>query len=121
MDKGSRIGQQLRAIRKAQGLTQQDLADRSGLARPTVNQIERDALAVGSKRLARLAAALGVSVLELAPEAEPDSPGLTLLDRQEELAADVVRLTKLAQTLARRVAALERRVPGGAQRKKAAS
>ena len=115
------IGERLRETRLARGLTQEQVAERARLARTTVNRIERNKEAAGPKRLARLAAALDVSVLELAPEAEADPLGLTLLGRQEALEAECLRLTKLVQALARRVGALERQSPGGDALGKAAS
>ena len=104
------IGARLGAVRRARGLTQEELAIKAGIARTDVNRIENDNLSVGPARLGRLADALEVSRLELQPEAEPDALGLTLRDRQEALEGDVRELVRLTQRLTRRVAALERRV-----------
>jgi transcriptional regulator with XRE-family HTH domain len=105
------VGDTLKKLRLDRGLTQADVADRAGLARTTVNRIERDAIAVGPKRLAALAVALDVSVLELAPAAAPDEPGLSLLSRLEALEdqAEKDRLSRERGTRAvlRRLADLE--------------
>lgn len=114
------LAARVRTIRTIRHLTQADLAERAGMARTDVNKLERGKLRLGRDRLARVAAALEVSVLELQPEAEPDELGLTLLGRQEELAGEVVRLTKLVQALARRVGVLERQAPAGAAPEEAA-
>ena len=105
------IGARLGAVRRARGLTQEELAIKAGIARTDVNRIENDNLSVGPVRLDRLAGALEVSRLELQPEAEPDALGLTLLDRQKALEGDVRELLALTTRLGRRVAALERRAP----------
>lgn len=111
---GTRIGERLRATRLARGLTQEQLADKAELQRPTVNQIERDKLGVGPKRLAQLASALEVSVLELAPEAPPDPPGLTILDRLQALEEQAAKDRRTRQTAmrgaTRRLADLEARL-----------
>ena len=48
-------------LRQAQGLSQQDLADRIGASRVTVNRIENGRLIPGADLLYALADALGVS------------------------------------------------------------
>ena len=49
----------LAAMRQKAGLTQQEVADRMGVARPRVAEIERDPSRVGFARVARYAAAVG--------------------------------------------------------------
>lgn len=60
------------------------------MERTDINRVENDGLSLGPTRLARVAEALEVSVLELRPEAAPDDRGLNLLDLLAKLAkADV--------------------------------
>lgn len=56
------------------------------MERTDINRVESGRLNLGPARLARVAAALEVSALELQPAAEPDQRGWDLLDRLEELA-----------------------------------
>lgn len=109
----SLVGARLRELRKARKLTQDQLADRTGIARTDISGIENDRISVGPARVASLAAALEVSALELQPAAEADPLGLTLQDRQAELEAEVLRLAGQVARLARRVRTLERRSPPG--------
>lgn len=52
-------------IRKARGLTQQDLADLSGIKRPRISVIEQDKACPTTKTIERLAAALGCEPRDL--------------------------------------------------------
>jgi transcriptional regulator with XRE-family HTH domain len=72
------VGSRIRATRKAKRprMTQLQLAVKAGMERTDVNAAENGRLTLGSDRLARIAGALEVSVLELRPEAEADAPGL---------------------------------------------
>lgn len=55
----------IRKLRDEAGLTQQQLADRIGLSRSHLSQIETEATPVNTRRLNDLARALGVTVAEL--------------------------------------------------------
>jgi transcriptional regulator with XRE-family HTH domain len=77
------IGQNVKRLRAAAGMTQQDLAVAAGLSTSVVSQIEQGTNAdPRMNTLAALAKALGVSVDELmregpappAPQAEPPLP-----------------------------------------------
>lgn len=59
----SKLGSQLREIRKAKHLQQQDLARAAGLEQATLSRIESDKIPLISPHLAPLAQALGVQVL----------------------------------------------------------
>lgn len=107
------VGARLRELRKARKLTQDQLADRTGIARTDISGFENDRISIGPDRLATIAEALEVSVLELQPAAEVDPLGLTLQDRQAELEAEVLRLAGQVTRLTRRVRTLERRLPPG--------
>lgn len=58
---GVRLGQRLRALRIAAGLTQAELARRTGIHRPNIARVEAGRHTPSLETLARLAAAIGVS------------------------------------------------------------
>lgn len=63
--KGAESIIRLAEIRKAQGLSQQRLADMSGVSRVSIARIETGVMSPTLKALERLAAALNVTVGEL--------------------------------------------------------
>ena len=65
MDVGRRIGAKVRELRKAQGLSQEELAARSGIDRTYVSQIERAVKNVTIVSLDKVARGLGISLAEL--------------------------------------------------------
>jgi transcriptional regulator with XRE-family HTH domain len=65
MDVQHRIAANLKALRKAQGLSQEELADRAGMDRTYVSQIERAVKNVTMVKLDQLAKGLGVPLAEL--------------------------------------------------------
>lgn len=65
LDERRALGARLRELREARGMTQEDLADAAGLARPVVGYIERASRDFGVSHLFDLANALGVPVSEL--------------------------------------------------------
>lgn len=66
----------LRALRKAQGWTQAELAEAAGVIQPTVSSIERGARRGPALAVEMLAAALGASVSALrSPESCPNCAG----------------------------------------------
>ena len=60
-----RIGARVRALRAGNGLTQLQLAGRSGISRPSIANVEAGRQNVGLRQLCRLAKALGVRVEDL--------------------------------------------------------
>jgi transcriptional regulator with XRE-family HTH domain len=54
------LGHRVRELRLARSMTQQQLADATGLHRVSVNKLEHGLLDVGVSNVAALAAALGV-------------------------------------------------------------
>lgn len=66
-DNRALLGQQLTDIRKERGLTQQQVADASGMQRPHIARIEAGKYNVGIDILAKVAAALGCSI-EVTPK-----------------------------------------------------
>jgi transcriptional regulator with XRE-family HTH domain len=59
------LGHAIRLARKERGLSQEDLAHESGIDRSYCGAIERGERSIGVQLLARLAAALGMSIAEL--------------------------------------------------------
>lgn len=109
---GVNLRDTLPPILQARGMTQDALADATGIRRTDINKIARGRVEVGPSRLQRIADALGVTVLELAPQVEPDERGLLFLDRLEALeereANDVLKLRRDLAAAIRRIRALER-------------
>ena len=62
-----RIGQRIAEIRKAQGITQQDLAARTGIQRNHISRIEQGRYSVGFDTLQLIAEAMGGNVEIITP------------------------------------------------------
>lgn len=58
----ARIGQRIAVIRKAQGMTQKELAEKCGMAQPNIARIEAGTYATSIDVLSRIADALGVQI-----------------------------------------------------------
>jgi transcriptional regulator with XRE-family HTH domain len=80
------FGYKLRQARKAAGLTQEDMADRVGLSRPSITNIELGKQQLPLHMLDSFASALGMKPCELLPE-----------DTREQITRK--RLKKLADKL----------------------
>jgi transcriptional regulator with XRE-family HTH domain len=65
MDVGRRVGANIKRLRKAQGLSQEELAHRAEMHRTFVSQIERAVKSPTLESLDRLAKALGVPLAEV--------------------------------------------------------
>ncbi len=65
MDIKEKFGQRLKTLRKAKGLSQEELAERSYLNRPYISGIEQGKRNVSLEVMEKLAEALGVAVGEL--------------------------------------------------------
>jgi transcriptional regulator with XRE-family HTH domain len=65
------FGRSIRRLRKQRGLSQEDLAEASGMSRNYVSDIERGVRNPGLLALVALAKALKVSLRELVEEIEP--------------------------------------------------
>lgn len=63
----TRFGRQLRAVREAVGVSQEELAAQAGLHRTYVGLIERGERNVSLRTIEKLAVALGVEMSELMP------------------------------------------------------
>lgn len=75
------LGARMRAARLAAGLSQTELADRSGIPKPTLSRYENDHVLPSIPTLRRVARAMGHAVSEL----------LTASDRCDEPLADALR------------------------------
>ncbi|TDV46325.1 XRE family transcriptional regulator [Actinophytocola oryzae] len=71
-DLSTAIAETLHAARQARGLSGGVLADRSGVSRAMISKIERGETQPTAALLARLAAALGMTLSELVAQAEQD-------------------------------------------------
>ena len=60
-----KFGQRIRRLRKERGLSQEDLAELSGLDRTYISGIERGVRNVALRNIEALAQALGVSISDL--------------------------------------------------------
>lgn len=65
-----RFAQALRELREQQGLSQEELADRAGLHRTYISQVERGLKSPSLRTLERIAAALNMSASSLIHRAE---------------------------------------------------
>lgn len=81
----ARFGMRIRDLRKARGLTQPTLAERSGVAEKYLSDIERGKVNVSLTIMSRLAAGLGVPVKELFVVDED-----TTVDDDRQIARDLV-------------------------------
>jgi transcriptional regulator with XRE-family HTH domain len=66
-----KIGTRLREVRRSRLLTQQMLAQKSGVAQPTIHRLETDKQEPQFRTIHKLAAALGVDPLELVDDEAP--------------------------------------------------
>lgn len=65
MDVGQRVGANVRRLRKAKGLSQEELADRAGVHRTFISQIERATKHPTIQSLDKVAKGLEVALTEL--------------------------------------------------------
>jgi len=65
-----RIGEKIKALRLASDLTQAELADRSGLTKGFISQLENDQTSIQIDSLADLLEALGISLADFFSDAE---------------------------------------------------
>jgi transcriptional regulator with XRE-family HTH domain len=68
MEERERIGKRIAELRKAKGLTQAQLAEKTGFSQSNIGRIETGKYSVGIDVLAKIAEALGATV-ELVTEA----------------------------------------------------
>jgi transcriptional regulator with XRE-family HTH domain len=74
------LGMQLALARRAAGLTQREVAERAGIGRPTLANIEKGRQRVLYHQFLDIARALGADPRDLLPALAPPSPALDDLD-----------------------------------------
>jgi transcriptional regulator with XRE-family HTH domain len=85
------LGQRLARIRKERGLTQNEVAERTGLTQVLVSDYERDRLRLSAEMAIRFVEALEISTDELLrptskkPAARAKQPSLKLIRRMEQI------------------------------------
>lgn len=65
MDIKEKFGQRLKTLRKEKGLSQEELAERSGLNRPYISGIEQGKRNVSLEVIEKLAGALDTGIIDL--------------------------------------------------------
>jgi transcriptional regulator with XRE-family HTH domain len=70
-----RVGERVRELRADRGLTQLRLAERSGISRPSIANVEAGRQNVSLRQLCALASALGVEVGDLVGSGSTPMPG----------------------------------------------
>lgn len=95
------MGLRIKEIRKAKKLTQADVADKAGMSRPLLAEIENETAPANTLRLAAIARALEVTVEELF-EAE-DAYRRLIVDYLRDMSADDrAHVLRFAEALAQR-------------------
>lgn len=93
------LGVRLATMRRAAGMTQREIAERAGMGRPTLANIEKGRQRVLYHQLLDIARALGADPRALLPPPGSDSAALGVLDKLQP-PADVIDWVRrgLAQT-----------------------
>lgn len=116
---GVNLSATLPPLLEARGMTQAELAIRTGIRRTDINALVNGRVEAGPSRLQRIAAALEVSELELGASEQANGDGLSRLEALEaqvhahSVSLDAARRTH--ETLRRRVLALEHELKTGQQ------
>jgi transcriptional regulator with XRE-family HTH domain len=74
----SELGEVVRARRKAQGLTQDELSETSGLHDKYIGQVERGEVNITLSNLAKIAKGLGCSIADLFPRGKTSKANSSL-------------------------------------------
>jgi transcriptional regulator with XRE-family HTH domain len=101
------VGEKIRVFRVAKGMTQQELADASGVAYQNISQYERGVRTPKMSMVRKIAAALSVRVYDLEQGEDIDSPDevavlpvelAVLREENERLRAMFDRMSRMTQT-----------------------
>ncbi len=92
-----RLAKNLRKIRELRGVSQEELADTAGIDRTTPGNIENCRNSTSLDTISRIADALGVDVVELLSEDDPDTAA-TPIDRLNALIPYIRRYQNLADS-----------------------
>ena len=105
------LGRNIRRIREEKGLTQLDLADKTGLTNTSLSQMEKGRMTPSLATLERIAAVLGVPISDLFrddPTGLQDALGVYLRargpwtpDQEERLRQDIELVIRLQKERAR--------------------
>ena len=80
-----KIGENIKWIRRSQGLTQVQLADLSGVSLATIRNIEQGSVGYSTKMVKKISIALGISPTELLPKTQDtEENGLYILTKRNK-------------------------------------
>lgn len=92
----------IRELRKARRLSQEELADKAGLSRSQLSEIETETKPANTLRLSAIAAALGVPVEQLFEDSARERYTSEIVDLMKTMTEeDKAALIRMAQALAR--------------------
>lgn len=93
----------IRSFRERAGLSQQMLADKAGLSRSQLSEIENEKKPANTLRLNAIAAALGLKVNDLFDDGAHDAMANEVIDLMRDMSAeDRSALLRMAAALAKR-------------------
>ena len=104
------VGAKVRELREERGWLQDELAERSGLARNTISRIEMGRLSPTVDSVTALAGALSVEPGDLFPKAQAFDPKMFRLPPVEEFDLDKLENEVLARTQPENIGELRERV-----------
>jgi transcriptional regulator with XRE-family HTH domain len=96
-ENSKKIGQRIKKLREEIGMSQQDLAERLGLLRPTVSQMENGERKITAEELIKLSGILNTSVQYLMGLV--DQPEIVLHERREKMTKPQMRINVPAKKL----------------------
>jgi transcriptional regulator with XRE-family HTH domain len=86
------FAQRLKELRAERGMTQADLAQKTGIAATYISKLESAGAAPGIDLVQKLAEALGVGAADLLPIESPDDPTAIPREQAQELFADLLKV-----------------------------
>lgn len=98
-ENSKKIGQRIKKLREEVGMSQQGLADRLGILRPTISQMENGERKVTAEELIKLSQILNTSVQYLM--GLEDQPEIVLRERREKMTKPQMRINVPAKNLDR--------------------
>jgi transcriptional regulator with XRE-family HTH domain len=98
-ENSKKIGQRIKKLREEVGMSQQGLADRLGILRPTISQMENGERKVTAEELIKLFQILNTSVQYLM--GLEDQPEIVLRERREKMTKPQMRINVPAKNLDR--------------------
>ena len=98
-ENSKKIGQRIKKLREEIGMSQQCLADRLGILRPTISQMENGERKVTAEELIKLSQILNTSVQYLM--GLEDQPEIVLRERREKMTKPQMRINVPAKNLDR--------------------